>query len=174
MKNFARWVLAFATVTSISGSALAIRNDCLYNVSMKTGLRKVPVGTTVFQLAEQAGTPFNDECGYVGKWGVVAAPGAAVAANIFLRQQTTIGNNDCDWNSFYFTDGSISLLPTVPIPPSTVAFPPSSGITSRLQKAPLCNFVGMEDDFTGTIKATIQFYSSLSMPVPVTFAPHCY
>ncbi|WP_437590013.1 hypothetical protein [Sorangium sp. So ce1000] len=166
MKNFARWALAFATVTSISGSAMAIRNDCIYDVAMKTGLRKVPLGNTVFQLAEQAGTPFNDECGYVGKWGVVAAPGAAVVANLFLRQATTIGSNDCDWNSFYFTDGSISLLP----PP----FPPSTGITSRFQKAPLCNFVGMEDDVTGTIKATAQFFSSLSMPVPVTFVPHCY
>ncbi|WP_437530397.1 hypothetical protein WME79_49665 [Sorangium sp. So ce726] len=166
-------MLAFATVTSISGSAFAIRNDCYYEVSMKTGLRKVPVGKTVFQLAEQAGTLWNDECGYVGKWGVVAGPGAAVAANIFLRQQTTIGNNDCDWNSFYFTDGSISLLPTVPIPPNTVGFPPSSGITSRLQKAPLCNFVGMENDYNGYISATVQFYSALSMPVPVTFAPHC-
>ena len=105
----------------------------------------------------------------VGGWA-----GAAVAANLFLRQATTIGANDCDWNSFYFTDGSISLLPSVPIPLSTVAFPPSSGITSRLQKAPICNFVGMEDDYTGTIKSTIQFYSALSMPTPVTFAPHCY
>ena len=167
MKNFARWALAFATVTSISGSAFAIRNDCLYNVAMKTGLRKVPVGTTVFQLAEQAGTPFNDECGYVGKWGVVAAPGAAVVANLFLAQATTIGNSDCDWNSVFFADGAIRLLPTPD-------FPPSSGITSRLQKAPLCNFVGMEDDISGNIKATVQFFSSLSMPVPVTFAPHCY
>jgi hypothetical protein len=168
MKNFARWALAFATVTSISGSAMAVRNDLAYVVTAKSGLRAAPlnVGIAAFQLVEQSG-PFLDRCCYAARWGVATGPGAAQFGNLFVCQTTVIGRADCDMNSFWFTDGKIEL-------DTDPGVPPSVGINTRLQKATICNFSGIEDEDSGKIKAVITFGNPFSMPVSHTFSPQSF
>jgi hypothetical protein len=168
MKKFARWALAFATVTSISGSAMAIRNDCHYEVTAKSGLRAMPlsVGIAAFQLVEQSG-PFLDKCCYAARWGAPIAPGAAQFGNLFVCQTTVIGRADCDMNSFWPVDGKVELNTDPGVPPSV-------GINTRLQKATICNFSGIEDEDSGKIKAVITFGNPWAMPVSHTFSPKCF
>ncbi|AUX38522.1 MULTISPECIES: hypothetical protein [Sorangium] len=162
MKKIARWALAFAAVMSVSGSAMAVREDCGYSVTISNGIRKIPAGVAGFALSEQVGDLFNDGCIYAGRWGVTAVPGAATFANLFIHQTTTMGMPDCVANSYSYAGGAISLVPGPVV---------SYGIDSRYQKARLATCVGMEDDWNGVIKLVCQYHTPMSLPYPVTFTP---
>ncbi|WP_437724560.1 hypothetical protein [Sorangium sp. So ce861] len=161
MKKIARWALAFAAVMSVSGSAMAINQACGYDVVLKNGLRKIPAGKFACGLAETSGDLWNDKCVFACKWGVMAAPGAAVSANLILHQATTLGHQDCDMISYQFTDSDICMD----------TFAPNYGIDTRWQKAILASFIAMEDGHNGVMKSVLRYHSPLSFALTGTFTP---
>ncbi|WP_148314663.1 hypothetical protein [Sorangium cellulosum] len=161
MKKIARLALAFAAVMSVSGSAMAINQACGYDVVLKNGLRKIPAGKFACGLAEQSGDLWRDDCVFACKWGVMAAPGAAVSANLILRQATTLGHFDCDMISYQFTDSDICMD----------SFGPNYGIDTKWQKAILASFIAMEDGENGVMKSVLRYYSPLSFALTGTFTP---
>ncbi len=172
MKNFARWVLAFATVTSISGSALAIRNDCVYNVSMKTGPEEGACRSDRLPAGRAGGAPRSTMSAATWasgeSWRPRAPPLPPTSSFASRRRSGTTTATGTRSTSRTGASRSCPLCRSRPAPWRSRPAPASPHGSRR---RPLCNFVGMEDDFTGTIKATLQFYSSLSMPVPVTSRP---
>ncbi|WP_437734199.1 hypothetical protein [Sorangium sp. So ce1335] len=162
MKKIARYALAFAVVTSVSGSAMALRNDCLYRVSTSTGLRTLPNGYWVAQLEEHVMvSPFDPKCSnHVNWYSEGGGPIAVAQSRMFYTPSFEWG--DCYAASYQFTHGSIEADP----------HENNYAITANGQVSPMFSFYGMSDH-NGVIAAMIKF-SPLSSARRVKLTAECH
>lgn len=112
MKKFARYALAFATITSMSGSAMALRNDCGYDAETSSGLRMVKVGTMVAAYEEQLmPNLYESYCSHRINWfnGPNGAP--VTVAKLRVMESMTFEEGDCYSATWYFTNSMVSADP---------------------------------------------------------------
>ncbi|MGK3997930.1 hypothetical protein [Sorangium sp. So ce1024] len=112
MKKFARYALAFAVVTSVSGSAMALRNDCAYKAETSSGLRMVNIGSWVAAYEEQLmPNMYESYCSHRINWfnGPNGAP--VSVAKLRVMESTTFEDQDCYSATWYYTNSIVSADP---------------------------------------------------------------
>ncbi|AUX27795.1 uncharacterized protein SOCEGT47_083930 [Sorangium cellulosum] len=160
MKKIAHWSLAFAAVMSFSASALAIP-QCIYKVVQSNGLRKMDTGKIICALAEQSGDLLFDHCAYSCKWMLQSPFGSSIAANMYVNEEVTWENFDCEASALWPATANLSLNPLLM----------STGFSTRFQKEQVCRFTAVLDGDTKVVKGVIQGASPLSMPSVVAWYP---
>ncbi|WP_437570590.1 hypothetical protein [Sorangium sp. So ce542] len=157
MKKFARWALAFAAVTSISSSALAVDNYVRYSVALKNGVRNVDAGWGRFTFLDMDITPFGVGCLSVFTW---YKPGLASAARTVINEQTAMADGDCELHSMMSSDTLIVDY-----------FDPeirNEGWDVRWQRKPVCKVAWVQDGKANVIKGLITLGNPMAPPYYAT------
>ncbi|WP_437689511.1 hypothetical protein [Sorangium sp. So ce176] len=162
MNKIARLALAFAVVTSVSGSAMAMRNDCIYKVTTSTGLRQVSVGYMMAQLEEHLLTsPWDPVCSNHVNW-FSGGGGPVGVAQSRMLYSPTFEWGDCYAASYQFTQGYIQVDPQEN----------NYGITAHGQIQPISSFHGTMDPVNG-VGVALMKYSPLSSAKQIKMTPEC-
>ncbi|XYH98108.1 hypothetical protein ACMHYB_61940 [Sorangium sp. So ce1128] len=163
MKKIARLALAFTTIMSLSGSAMAFRNDCMYKVTSSTGLRSVNLGYMVAQLEEHVvENPWDSLCSHHVNW-FFGGAGPTAVAQLRILERMTFEWGDCYAASYQFTDSMLSID----------QHENNYGITTHGQITPLCSLQAVSDPANGVIVGMVK-YSPLSSAKQLKLTPDCH
>ncbi|MGK3989044.1 hypothetical protein WME99_38725 [Sorangium sp. So ce136] len=161
MKKIARLALAFTTIMSLSGSAMAMRNDCMYKVTSSTGLRSVNLGYMVAQLEEHVvESPWDSVCSHHVNW-FFGGGGPTAVAQLRILERMTFEWGDCYAASYQYTDSMYSTDPAER----------NYGITTHGQISPLYSLQGMSDPANGVMVGMVK-YSPLSSAKQIKLTPN--
>jgi hypothetical protein len=163
MSKMVRWALAFAAVTAIPGSAMAVVGDKPYDCFTVNGAQVVPSGRWRWTLDQLVFTDFDEACAFFVKWTIGGPddPGGAAytpmsSSNVYLEVTNTAGNEDCDENAYYPAPTFVQL--------STGAYANmSKGFDKFRQKRSICSLLLGEDPASGDMNGLIRWHPA-AMP----------